>query len=134
MLGHPMNVIARTCGQHLQIVRSYPAAVLAVLATVFLVLFSGYLEHNILHATGYLFAVWLGAFVTDIVVNLRPQAAIGFPIKRPAAKEVGVILTCTLLGTVPLVLLGSGRWNIIHGLFRLSLLPLWLFTFPVVLA
>ena len=78
-----MNAIARTLRLHARIARTYPTAMLLVCATFALVLYYGWIEHRIAHAMGYLFAVWIGAFVTDLAIVLHPRVAIGFPIRKP---------------------------------------------------
>ena len=75
-----MHAVTLALRQHLRIVRSYPVAMLVVLATFLLVLHFGRVEHRMTHWIGYLTAVWLGAFATDLTVNLNPLPLIGFPI------------------------------------------------------
>jgi membrane protease YdiL (CAAX protease family) len=130
-----MHAITVSLRQHLHIVRSYPAAMVITLAVVFDVFYLGHYEHKIRQAIGYLFAVWLCALLTDIVVNLHPKRAIGFPIKYSATKEASLIFGCTLLGFAGLLIHFSRVGATWRGLERVSELALIvLFAFPIVLA
>ena len=126
--------VAYTIRQHVSLVRNNPVAISLAFCTFFVVLYNGYISHTVLHGIGYLFAVWFGAFITDIVVNARPKAAIGFPIKRPVWREVALIFISLLLGTAFLCIRFFGGWETMQGIVKLAVLPLILFTFPVVLA
>lgn len=119
---------------HARIVRTYPAAMLLVCATFGLVLYYGWIDHRMAHAVGYLFAVWLGAFVTDLVVILRPRVAIGFPVKKPVWKELTAILVCTSLGLVFLGIRFSSLWTSLHGTPRVAAGSLVVFAYPIALA
>jgi membrane protease YdiL (CAAX protease family) len=115
--------------------RHYPAATLLALATFAVSLRNGYLDGRSAQAAGYLLAVVLGVFVTDIVVARRPRPAVGFPIRWPIGQEVAAILGCTLLGLVYLALHFSSVGQAMPRSERLALFPiLALFTFPVALA
>ena len=114
--------------------RDYPLAFLLTILIFVIVIWNGYSVHQLAHALGYIFAVWFGAFVTDVVVGIHPKAAIGFPIKRPVKWELITILVCTTLGLLFLIVRFEGNWNNMKGIVKLSLMPLMLFVFPVVLA
>jgi membrane protease YdiL (CAAX protease family) len=143
---HPLQSLTRDAGfsqyailnifrQHLQIIRRYPAAIFVVLLTILNVLYIGHTEHQLAHSIGYLFAVWLGAFATDLVIAIHPKSAIGFPIKHSVMKEVGVILGCTFLGMIFLsIRFTSGWWETMSFHYRLACSSLLLFTFPIALA
>ncbi len=129
-----MQPIVRGFRQHLHLVKAYPAAMAVVLAVALEVLYLGCRRHELRHAVGYLFAVWFCAFVTDIVVNIHPKAAIGFSIKRSATKEMCIILGCTLLGLVGLIIHFNASVPGLLGLERLGLSALiLLFTYPIAL-
>jgi len=128
-----MHAIIAALRQHLRIARAYPAAMLLVLGSFVLVIYYGHVEHRMAHAAGYLVAVWLGAFVTDIVVELNPRQAIGFPIRHPPWKEVAVILACVSLALVFLAIRFSSVWKELHGLSRLAVIPLIVFVYPIAL-
>ncbi|HZF99390.1 MAG TPA: hypothetical protein VEY71_00225, partial [Chitinophagales bacterium] len=66
-------------------------------------------------------------------MNLFPKATNGWPVKQ-AAKETAVILGCMALGVLFLVIRFFGGWEEMAGMVKLALLPLILFSFPVVLA
>jgi membrane protease YdiL (CAAX protease family) len=130
-----IQAIVKSFRQHLHIVRSYPLAMAIVLATVVEVFYFGHVQHRMFHAIGYIFGVWFCAFLTDVVVNIRPKPAIDFPIKKPVAREALVILGCTLLGAVFLAIRFSSLWPATHGFVRLGLILLLVFfTSPVALA
>ena len=83
--------------------RSYPVAMLTTLAHLLpplMKLPKGHDVHRTRQAIGYVAAVCLGAFITDLIVNLYPSNAIGYPIKHSVWKELGIILGCTSLGVV----------------------------------
>ena len=129
-----MQALAKSARQHLHIIRTYPAAVAIALASALCVLYCGHLTHRTAHAIAYLIAVWLCAFATDVVVNLRPSPAIGFPIHYSSVQESGVILACTVLGQVFLFIRFSALWDTMQGLPKLALITLVVFTYPIVLA
>ncbi len=115
--------------------RRYPTATLLALTAFTVSLQLASLDVRVLQSTGYLLAVMLGIFVTDAVVAFRPRPAVGFPVKRPVAQEVAVVLGCTLLGLAYLALHFSAVGQGLHRSQRLAILPiLVLFTFPVALA
>lgn len=129
-----MQALAKSARQHLHIIRTYPAAIAIALASALCVLYCGHLTHKTDHAIVYLVAVWLCAFATDVVVNLHPSPAIGFPIHRSSTQESGVILTCTALGQVFLFFRFSAQWGAMQGLPKFALVSLIVFTYPIVLA
>ena len=129
----PLNAFQQMLRNYPRTVVKYPTAVLAALAPFALVLYYGYDGDRMLHATGYLFAVCAGIFLTDLAVNLFPKATNGWPVKQ-AAKETAVILGCMALGVLFLVIRFFGGWEEMAGIVKLALLPLILFAFPVVLA
>ena len=114
--------------------RAYPLAALFALASFGVVIYFGYMEGKMLHAAGYLFAVCLGVFVTNLAVAYKPSIVVGFPIRKRVGLELAVIAVCTALGVTFLLIRFFGDWENIRGLFRLALMPLLLFTFPVALA
>jgi membrane protease YdiL (CAAX protease family) len=106
-----------------------------VLAAALEVLYLERHSHKLMQAVGYLFAVWLCAFITDIVVNIHPKPAIGFPIKRSATREVCIILGCTLFGLIGLIIHFNPSVHALRGLEKLALFALILFfTYPIALA
>ena len=129
-----MQALAKGARQHLHIIRNYPAAIAIALASALCVLYCGHLTHKTAHAILYLVAVWLCALATDVVVNLHPSPAIGFPIHYSSAQESAVILTCTALGQVFLYVRFSALWNAIQGPSKDALITLLVFTYPIVLA
>lgn len=129
-----MQALAKSGRQHLHIIRSYPAAVTIALASALCVLYVGHFTHKTIHAVIYLFAVWLCAFTTDVVVNLHRSPAIGFPIHHSSAQESAVILICFALGQVFLFFRFSTQWNTMQGFPKYALISLIVFTLPIVLA
>ena len=130
-----IRMVTTTFKQYVQMARRYPAATLLALATFAVSLHIGYLDGRFAQAAGYLLAVVLGVFVTDMVVARRPRPTVGFPIKRPIAQEVAVILGCTLLGLAYLAIHFSAVGQTMPRSERLAFFPiLALFTFPVALA
>jgi membrane protease YdiL (CAAX protease family) len=133
--GFSQYTILNIFRQHLQIFRAYSAAIFVVLLTIIDVLYVGLVEHKLAHSIGYVFAVWLGAFATDLVIAIHPKPAIGFPIKHAVMKEVSVILGCTFLGMVFLSIRFIGnQWETMLPVYRLICSSLLLFTFPILLA
>ncbi len=126
--------LANSVRQHCRIAGSYPAAVIILLAIAIQIVYAGWLEHTAMHAVGYLLAVWCGCLVTDIVVNMSPMPAVGFPIRHSSTQEVLVILGSVMLGAIFLIVRFSRLWTTIHGIGRLSLSALIPFVFPIALA
>jgi membrane protease YdiL (CAAX protease family) len=67
----------------------------------------------------YVVAVWLGAFITDVVVLAFPSPAIGFPIRQPKAQEVLVALVFTGLAFIPLMVRFGPHWPLHQPVERL---------------
>lgn len=121
-------------GTQSEAVRRNPITALLIIVSCAWVLYIGFILHQSLHASGYLFAIWLSALATDIVVA-APNPGIGFPIKWPVALESWVILACTLLGANALIVYYCIWFGAPPGLMRLvHLIPVFLFGFPIVLA
>lgn len=129
-----MNAVSQTLRLHASIVRRYPFAALLVFATFAPVLYYGWIGHRMAQAIGYLSAVWLGAFLTDLVVTLRPRSAVGFPIRRPVSREIAVIFACTALAGLFLAIRFSPLWPNLHGPARVAVGSLVFFAYPIVLA
>lgn len=120
------------------ILRRYPFAALIVLVACVRVLDLGAGLHQIPHALGYLFSIWLGAFVTDLVTAEPSATAVGFPLHRSAGKEAAVIVGFTALGFCGLLIRFHGFWTGPAGLpptERVVFLVLMIFfMFPIGLA
>ncbi|WP_263377590.1 CPBP family intramembrane glutamic endopeptidase [Granulicella paludicola] len=129
-----MHAVTKSARQQLHIIRTYPVATVVALGSSLCVLYCGHLTHHSGHAIAYLIAVWLCAFATDIVVYHRPSPFIGFPIRHSSAQESAVILACTLLGQVFLYFRFSDLWDAMHGVPKLALITLIVFTYPIFLA
>lgn len=128
-----MGVILGTFRQHLQMLRLYPAAIFIMLLTGIDVLYVGHTERQLAHSIGYLFAVWLGAFATDLIVAIHPKPAIGFPIKHSAMKEVSVILGCIFLVMIFLsIRFRSSQWETMRPIYRL-ICSLLVFMLPILI-
>jgi membrane protease YdiL (CAAX protease family) len=129
-----MQAIARTLQLHLRLVRSYPIAALLVAVSFALVLWTGHSEGRTLHAFGYIIAVWFGAFLTDLIVTLRPRPTVGFPIHHSPINELAVILICFVLGLVFLFVRFSPLWPAPSTPARIAVAPLLVFAYPIALA
>ncbi len=129
-----MNLIALTLRQHASLIRRFPLAIALLLLICGTMLWHSFELHEILHGVGYLLAVWLCAFVIDLVVNAKPRQAIGFPIKRPVRSELRTILLCEIAATIYLVIHFSNAGQTMPRNIRILLLPLMAFVFPIVLA
>jgi membrane protease YdiL (CAAX protease family) len=129
-----MNVVYSTLHKHVGFLRSYPAAFLIVLFCFGVVIYYEGSMHRLLYGCGYVFAVWFGAFVTDMVVTLFPKKNNDFPIKKPVWQELATIIVCTSLGIVFLIVRFHGNWDTMNHWLKLAYLPLILFTMPIVLA
>ncbi len=129
-----MNIQSQTIRKHLRLINDYRLASLVVLFSFGLTVWYGIYSHKPLQGIGYVFVVWFGAFVTDMITDARPLLAIGFPIKKPVKWELLTILVCTTLGVIFLVIRFHGSWETMKPLLKLLLIPLILFTFPIVLA
>ncbi len=120
------------------ILRRYPFAALIVLVACIRVLDLGAGLHQIPHALGYLFSIWLGAFVTDLVTAEPSATAVGFPIHRSAGKEAAVIVGFTALGFCGLLIRFHGFWTGPAGLPPMEravfLVLMIFFVFPIGLA
>ena len=124
--------------RHGKILRRYPLAGLIVAVTCVRVLDVGVRLHQVPHAIGYLAAVWLGAFLTDVVTAEPSITAEGFPIHRPAGREAAVIVGFSALGFCSLAIRFHGPWAGVGGLppvERPAFVVLMLFfMFPIGLA
>ena len=129
-----MNIISQTLHRHIDIIRRYPAAFLIALFTFVFVIYHEYTNNRLLYGIGYVFAVWFGAFVTDVVTTLFPKKDKEFPIKKPVWQEVATIAVCTLLGMVFFIVRFHGGWETMNPWLKLSFMPLLLFAFPIALA
>ena len=129
-----MNAVNQTFRKHLRLAQDYPLAFVIILFSFVMVIYSGCTSNRLPHALGYLFVVWAGAFITDLVVNINPKPAIGFPIIKPVMRELFFIIICTSLGFIFLFIRFRSNWDTMNPFVKLSLLPLILFTFPIVLA
>jgi membrane protease YdiL (CAAX protease family) len=106
------------------------AICLAIIALV--VVGGGAIHHKIVQAIGYLFVMWLGSFITDIYVFLKPVTK-QIPVRSPK-KEAAYVIICTLLGFLFLILRFDGFWEHMNGIARLSTVVLIPFAFPIALA
>jgi membrane protease YdiL (CAAX protease family) len=123
-----------TLRNHGEIAVRNRVALICLCATFAVVLWLG-VYNETRQAIGYLFAVWLSAFFTDLVVLIRPEPAIGFPIKEPAAQEALVIVAFTALAFVPLSIRFSQLWPLPGMVERLTfVVALCFFTFFIGLA
>jgi membrane protease YdiL (CAAX protease family) len=129
-----MQAVTKSARQQLHIIRTYPIATAVAFGSSLCVLYRGHLTHETGHAIAYLVAIWLCTFATDVVVNLSPSHAIGFPIRYSLIQESVVILACAILGQVFLYVRFSDLWNTMHGLPKLAVITLIVFTYPIVLA
>lgn len=118
---------------YLASIKRHPVATAVIAATFAVVIIYTWYEGRLLHGIGYLGAVVASGIITDLVVRMQPIISIGFPVKKPAGREVAVILICTLLGVTFLLVRFFGGWETMNGIIRLMFLPLILFTFPIVL-
>lgn len=108
-----------------------PLTLALVVASACWTVYSGF-PHNLSHAIGYLLAVWICAFVTDVIVYERTVPSL--PIKRPLRNELAAILICTFLCAVSLTIHWSSWMEPISGAGKLvSIVFLLLFGLPLVL-
>lgn len=123
-----------TLRNHGQIAARNRAALICLCATFAVVLWFGvYREWR--QVIGYLFAVWLSAFFTDVIVLIRPEPSIGFPVKKCAAQEALVIVAFTLLAFAPLSIRFSRLWPLPGVVERLAfVVAFFFFTFFIGLA
>jgi len=130
-----MNAISISFKNHLRLLRSYPLATGIIILICIIILAASGSAHDLIHRIAYIIAMWLCCFVTDVVVTAAPQAATGFPIKKPLKKEVLFISVCTILAAIGLSLrFLSGDWQHVGSPLRLTVMVLLLFIFPIVLA
>jgi membrane protease YdiL (CAAX protease family) len=123
------TLILATLRLHAQIVRRNRPAVACVCAVLAVLLSMG-AYHRGKQLAGYLLAVWLGAFLTDLVVGLFPEDGAGFPIKHSKVKEALAVCGFTCLAVVPLTIRFSRLWPLPNPLTRLGFAAgLFLFTF-----
>jgi len=129
-----MNIITHTFRKHIGIIRNYPLAAIITLFSFAVTIWYGISIHKPLRGIGYIFAMWLAAFVTDALTDAFPKTTIGFPIKKPVKNELFTILICTALGCLFLFIRFRCGWEHMNQWLRLAFIPLILFTMPVVLA
>ncbi len=115
--------------------RHHQATAFCVLALLVLILWLGVQSGRAWQAIGYVAVVWISAFFIDLVVLMRPEPAIGFPLKGSVAWESFLCVGLTLAGIAPLAVRFSKEWPVHSGLEKVAFLTaLSLFTFPVALA
>jgi membrane protease YdiL (CAAX protease family) len=131
----PMRVaILDSFRQHRRIALSYPAAMSILTAIVIQIVYVGWRNQRLTHAIGYLAAIWLGFLITDVLVNISPKPATGFPVRHQVRRELLVILGCVALGLVFLIVRYSSEWATFQGFRRVALVSLIIFVFPIALA
>ena len=119
--------------QQLRVGTTYPIPTFIVLAIFAQITYASWQQNTALHAFAYLISVWLGILATDVVVASWPRSGIGFPIRHRAWSETVLILSSALLGVLFLAIRFSRYWPGVHGIPRLALLSLLVFTFPIFL-
>lgn len=130
-----MHVITAAFNRHICYIRRYPVTVLLLVLSCGLLAYFSLINHWGKHMLIYILCSWFCCFITDVVVIASPMPeAVGFPIKKSLKKELLTICICTLLGIVFLLFRGFGDWEHIRGIYKLLLIPLILFVFPIVLA
>jgi len=108
-----------TLGNHGQIAYRNRAALIGLCATFATILWLG-VYREMRQVIGYLFAVWLSAFLADLIVAIKPEPAIGFPIKESKVQEALVVIGFTLLAFVPLSIRFSKMWPLPSRVERLA--------------
>lgn len=128
------HIALSTLRLHAQIVRRNLLAVLCICAILATIL-ARHAYHTPSQFADYLLAVWLGAFVTDLVVALFPPQTISFPIRHSKLQEALVVLAFTALAFVPWIIRFSRLWPIHNTPARLAFVAsLFLFGFFIALA
>ncbi len=129
-----MNSIRSALLRHKSYIVSYPFTCLLILIACGIILYTSMQDKTIVHALAYIGAVWLCAFITDIIVIARPRTSTGFPIRKPLKKELLTIIICVLLGSAFLIIRFFTDWQRLPNIVRLAAIPLVLFTFQAVQA
>ena len=89
---------------------------------------------TIIHGLGFLGAIYISVFVVDYLCMSHSFDYQVFIIKKPVKKELIIISICTILGLIFLCVRYIFNWNGIGAILKLSVLPLMLFVFPIVLS
>jgi len=110
------------CARQVRIVRRYPLATALVLASFARVLWVGYRMHEMLHAVGYLTAVWVSVLAVDCVITDDRRQEL--PIRRAAWYESLVIVGSLLAGMRPW--LAEIRPKTIPDSLQITLRSLWI--------
>jgi membrane protease YdiL (CAAX protease family) len=134
-----MNSFFTTIKQHIRLMQLYPITAIFVLTIVVLILITNNLSKNnsgnsLIHATGYLLAIWMAAFAVDLTINIQSHIPVGFPIRFSIENELLIIIISTYLGAVFLAVRYFTNWETLKGIIKILILPLVLCTFPVVLS
>lgn len=127
-----MHVLSAVMQRHKNHISNHPVGITFLVIICGAMLGYSYSTGTLLHAVGYLFAVWLGIFIIDAVVIAKPAGEPVFIIKRDVKKELLLIITCTLLGAIFLCIRFFSDWANLPGMVKLAAIPLIVFTFPIV--
>src|SRR5438876_778737 len=120
-------------------IRRYPITFVAVIIIAIATLCFGYYHDGghghatLIHAAGYVLAMWLCAWVIDIFACWHRPAA-DFPVRQPR-KELVITLVCTGIGLLALcVRFTISGWDYRPGVLKLLVAGgIFLFMYPVVL-
>lgn len=127
-------MIKKVFNRHIDTIVRHPVLT-ALFLGIWAFLFSYYFHNNsLIHGIGYFIALYFGFFIMDLTNLLFPlKKGHELPIKKPFRKELLIIIGCTLLGFLFVSLRFFSDWEHLNAWWRLSILPLVLFAFPIVL-
>lgn len=115
-----------TLRSHRRIAIRNPAVLICLAATFTTTLCLG-VYRELRQVVGYLFAIWLSAFLTDLFVTMRPEPSVGFPINHSKVRESLVLVAFTLAALVPLSIRFSSWWPLSGRFEKLALVMALLF-------
>jgi membrane protease YdiL (CAAX protease family) len=127
-------MIRKVIKRHYNLIVGHPVVFSLIILVIGLMTFNNIQNNTIAHEVGYLAAIYSGMFIMDLLSIAYPNNKIAFPIKKPINKEFWIVIICTLLGLLFVSVRYFSDWEKLSGLIKLSVLPLVLFAFPIVLA
>ena len=130
-----MNIISDLFSRHLAIVKRNPFLTVIIGLIFALVLYNYNKEGHPVHGIGYLAAMLICMYITDLWMMIFPTHAEYPEVKKPK-HEIFIFILFTSLGLFVLVLrfVILTNWNTMPGLYKLAIVPFFLFVWPVYLA
>jgi membrane protease YdiL (CAAX protease family) len=130
------NLLLSVLKKHVDLVRRH-FVLAAVLVILFgFILYRFYHTHELTHGIGYLAAMWVCMFITDLWMMIFPSSAQDEPQVKQPRQEGWIFLLFAALGSLGLMyrFVFFKDWGSLPGWQRLPILPFFLFMTPIALA